>query len=379
MVRLALPLFAASLALLASPALADDAARGRAIDAYAALAEREYAQAVASAESLQISIRAFLAAPSATTLASARRAWSASHEVYGRTEVFRFAGGPIDDVHPVTGEQGPEGRINAWPVDEAFLDYVAGSSTGGLIADRSLPITAETLVGKNGAEDETQVTLGFHAIEFLLWGQDRNPGGPGNRPSSDYVAGDPIRDRRRACLELITRLLVDDLSAVAKEWKREPGRYASSFLALSPPVALGQALSGAASLAGFELAAERIGVPLSSGGQEDEESCFSDTTHRDLAANVAGIVIGLTGDGGAPGLLSALGPEPVADIRARLARIQELVGGIEPPFDRILSTPADDPRRIHLQVLEGELLGLAGALQRAGSAADIQVTIGTGG
>jgi putative iron-regulated protein len=379
MMRLALPLFAAILVLLAAPALADDGARGRAIDGYAALAQREYDRAVASAESLQVSIRAFLATPSVTTIGSARRAWSASHEVYGRTEVFRFADGPIDGVHPVTGEQGPEGRINAWPVDEAFLDYVAGSSTGGLIADRSLPITAETLAGKNGAEDETQVTLGFHAIEFLLWGQDRNPDGPGNRPSSDYLRGDPIRDRRRACLELITNLLVDDLSAVASEWKREPGRYASSFLALPPGVALGQALSGAASLAGFELAAERIGVPLSSGGQEDEESCFSDTTHRDFAANVAGIVLVLAGDGGAPGLLSALAAEPAADIRARLARIQELVRGIEPPFDRLLATPADDPRRVHLQVLEGELLGLAGALQRAGGAMNLQVTIGIGG
>jgi putative iron-regulated protein len=132
-------------------------------------------------------------------------------------------------------------------------------------------------------------------------------------------------------------------------------------------------------LAGFELAAERIGVPLASGGQEDEESCFSDTTHRDFAANVAGIALVLEGDGGAPGLLGALDPKLAADLRARLQRIQDLVRGIEPPFDRILATPADDPRRVHLQVLEGELLGLAGGLQRAGSAANLHVTIGTGG
>ena len=366
----------------AAPARADEAAFQAALrpalDAYATAAQRVYAQALAGAEHLRESVRAFLDAPSPTTLESARRAWTSCHELYGPTEAFRFAHGPIDGVHPVTGEQGPEGRINAWPVDEAFLDYVAGGSTGGLIADRSLPITAETLVGKNGAEDETQVTLGFHAIEFLLWGQDRNPDGPGNRPFSDYLAGDPIQDRRRACLELMTKLLVEDLSAVASEWG-SPGSYAATFRALPPNQAFGQALSGVASLAGFELAAERIGVPLSSGGQEDEESCFSDTTHRDFAANVAGIALVLEGDSGAPGLLSALPPEPAADIRSRLQRIQELVRGIEPPFDRILATPPDDPSRIHMQVLEGELLGLAGALQRAGNAANLQVTIGTGG
>jgi len=367
--------------LLVLPSRAEETnqtASTRALDAYAALAQREYTAAFVSAESLQTRVRTFLADPSPTTLAAARRAWSGSHAVYGRTEVFRFAGGPIDDIHPVTGEQGPEGRINAWPVDEAFLDYVAGSSTGGLIADRSLPITAEALAGKNGSEDETQVTLGFHAIEFLLWGQDRNPAGPGDRPASDYQPGDPIRDRRRTTLELITKLLVEDLQAVASEWGPK-GPYAAAFLALPPDRALEQALSGVASLAGFELASERIGIPLASGGQEDEESCFSDTTHRDLVANVAGIAWVLAGDNGAPGLLTALDPALADDIRSRLERIKELVNGIQPPFDQIITTPADDPRRIQLQVLEGELLGLAGALQRAGHSANLQITIGTGG
>ena len=371
---------------MARPASADEAAFQAALppalEAYATAAQRAYSQAHASAEKLQASIGAFLAAPSPATLAAARTAWSTSHELYGRTEVFRFAGGPIDDVHPVTGEQGPEGRINAWPVDEAFLDYVAGATTGGLIADRSLPITAETLAGKNGAEDETQVTLGFHAIEFLLWGQDRNPDGPGDRPASDYLQGDPFRDRRRTCLELITRLLADDLGSVAREWERAPERYAPAFLALPPRVAFGQAMSGAASLAAFEVGSERIGVPLSSGGQEDEESCFSDTTNRDLAANISGIALVLAGEGGSPGLLApiaALDPLTADDLRSRLGRIQDLARDIPAPFDRVLGTPADDPRRVHLQALEGELLGLAGALQRAGTAAKVQVTIGIGG
>src|SRR4029453_9954464 len=186
------------------------------------------------------------------------------------------------------------------------------------------------------------------------------------------------RDRRRAALELMTKLLVEDLSTVASEWG-SPGSYAAIFRALPPDQALGQALSGVASLAGFELAAERIGVPLSSGGQEDEESCFSDTTHRDLAANVDGIALVLAGDGGAPGLLTALAPEPAADIRARLARIQELARGTQPPFERIIATRPDDPRRLHFQVLEGGLRGPAGARQRAGSAANLQGTIGPGG
>ena len=165
----------------------------RAIAGYAALARAEYGQALAAAVSLRDTVAAFLAAPSPATLAAARRAWIASRDVYGRTEVFRFAGGPIDDVHPVTGVQGPETRINAWPVDEAFLDYVAGNPGSGLIANLAAPITAETLVGRHGAEGEAEVTLGFHAIEFLLWGQDLDPNGPGDRTERDYLPGDPVR------------------------------------------------------------------------------------------------------------------------------------------------------------------------------------------
>jgi putative iron-regulated protein len=144
------------MALSASTAIAAtgpafDAALSPAIRDYTAVARREYAAAHTAVQALRDSIRAFNAAPSAATLDAARRAWIRSHERYGRTEVFRFAGGPIDGVQPKTGAQGPEGRINAWPVDEAYLDYVAGGTTGGLIANLEAPMTAETLIGRNAA------------------------------------------------------------------------------------------------------------------------------------------------------------------------------------------------------------------------------------
>jgi putative iron-regulated protein len=373
--------FRASPALAESPPVGGPAMKS-AIAGYAALARREYGQALVAAESLRDSVQSFLAAPSPATLATARRAWILSRDLYGRTEVFRFAGGPIDDVHPVTGVQGPENRLNAWPVDEAFLDYVAGSPAGGLIGNRSVPITAVTLVGRHGTEGEAEVTLGFHAIEFLLWGQDRNPDGPGDRTDRDYLPGDEIRDRRRTCLALELDLLVQDLAWVAREWEPGPDRYASAFIALPPAAALDRALSGVATLAGFELAAERIGIPLASGGQEDEQSCFSDTTDRDLRANVAGIALVLEGEGATPGLLSAisaLDDVRARDLRQRLQRVQDLVLGVEPPFDRLLSAPEDDPRRARLQALAGELLGLAGAICRAGELAGVKVVIGGGG
>jgi putative iron-regulated protein len=223
------------------------------------------------------------------------------------------------------------------------------------------------------------VTLGYHAIEFLLWGQDSSSVHAGSRPHHDYLPGDPIRDRRRACLALLVDLLHRDVSRVADEWVPGPGRYVNVFRSMPPTEALGRALSGPTTLAAFELASERIGIPLSTRMQEDEESCFSDNTLQDLAANIAGIADVLVGDEDVPGLLAAFDPEERRRIIASLGRAQRLVEIITPPFDAILGSPEGDPRRTTLQALAGELLMLAGAIQRAGEAAGAGVSIGGGG
>src|SRR5215471_18153676 len=120
-----------------------------ALRGYTQLGRAAYADALRSAERLRDVVRTFLVAPSAAGLAAARQAWIDCRDDYGRTEVFRFSGGPIDGVDPRTGENGPEGRINTWPVDEAFLDYVVGQPHGGLISDLSVPMTEQTLIGRN--------------------------------------------------------------------------------------------------------------------------------------------------------------------------------------------------------------------------------------
>jgi putative iron-regulated protein len=374
-----------ALAWWTAPVTAADTARparvptSAILDGYARQARDAYAGAVRGLEELRLAVREFLASPSPASLAKAREAWRACRAGYGRTEVYRFSGGPIDDLHPITGRQGPEGRINAWPIDEAYLDHVAGDPRAGLVSDLSVPIAESTLVARNAAADEAQVTLGYHAIEFLLWGQDSSRVHAGDRPHEDYVPGDPVRERRRACLALLVDLLLRDVSRVADEWVPGPDRYANVFRAMPPAEALGRAFSGPATLAAFELASERIGIPLSTGMQEDEESCFSDNTHRDIAENIAGIAAVLEGDARVPGLLAALEPGAARAIRAVLGRARQLAGDITPPFDAILGSPADDPRRRTLQALAGELLMLAGALQRAGEAAGTKVFIGGGG
>src|SRR5947207_2002746 len=124
-------------------------------------------------------------------------------------ETFRFYDGPIEAL---------EGRINSWPLDESFIDYVQGKPNAGLVNDTSTAMTINAIIGRDQVADEDQVTTGWHAIEFLLWGQDLDPDGPGNRPASDYLAGKGNNDRRRTYLDLVTAQLVADLDRVADEW-----------------------------------------------------------------------------------------------------------------------------------------------------------------
>jgi putative iron-regulated protein len=343
--------------------------------AYSRAAFAGYAEAVDSLESLERAVRRLRERPTRQSMEEARAAWVACRAPYSRTETFRFSSGPIDAEDPGRGTHGPEGRINAWPIDEAFLDYVHQQPRAGLVSARGVPLDEASLVSRNAAADDRQVTLGYHAIEFLLWGQDRSAEGPGARPFADYLPGDPIRERRRACLALVVDLLLRDLRGVRDAWDPARGQHAQRFLATDARVALGRALSGPATLAAFELASERLGVPLSSGEQEDEESCFSDNSHRDLAANIEGIARVLEGQGEAPGLVAALRSPDADDLRQRIARVRRLAARVPAPFDQALVAPPEDPRRAVLQALLGELIELAGAIQRGGDAAGVRVEI----
>jgi putative iron-regulated protein len=267
-------------------------------------------------------------------------------------------------------------------VDEAYLDSVAGSPGGGLIPQRALPMNRATLEHAHGSSDDAEVTLGFHAIEFLLCGQDRDTVSAGRRAFTDFLAGDPVRERRRGCLAILASLLVEDVGAVAREWGPGADRYAARFLQLPVREALRRALGGAATLSGFELASERITVPLATRSPEDEQSCFSDNTVRDIRSNIEGLALVLEGDDGSPGLLPlfhALDPALAGEVRERLDEVRQRMLAIPEPFDAIILSGTDDPRRHRYQALVGELIGLSGALRRAGERAGVTVTIGGGG
>jgi putative iron-regulated protein len=174
-------------------------------------------------------------------------------------------------------------------MDEAYVDYVEGDGEAGIVNDvDGFPeITAEALRKANEEGGETNVSTGWHAIEFLLWGQDLSADGPGDRPVSDYTSSESA-DRRSTYLRVTTRQLLEDLAGVRDEWAVEGGEYRATFLS-DPDQALENILRGVGALYVSELAGERMAVALETQDQEDEHSCFSDNTNADVVNNIKGV------------------------------------------------------------------------------------------
>ena len=171
-----------------------------------------YTDVTVEAEALQADLEAFVADPTEDTLAAAKQSWLDARVLYGPTEAFRFYDGPIDNP-----DDGPEGQINAWPLDEAYIDYVEGDAAAGIINDTvGVPeITTDVLVAANEEGGESNISTGWHAIEFLLWGQDLSADGAGARPLTDYTTA-PTAERRATYLTLLAELLVNDLERRAR-------------------------------------------------------------------------------------------------------------------------------------------------------------------
>ena len=312
-----------------------------------------YSKSLISARQMDVAIDTFLANPNAGTLEAAKRAWLRARDDYGPTEVFRFYGGPIDNE-----EDGPEGLINAWPMDESYVDYVEGNPDSGIVnmADEFPVIDAELIVSLNEEGGEENVSTGWHAIEFLLWGQDLNSAGPGSRPVEDYTTN-ANADRRGQYLAVASDTLLVHLQDMVDAWAPGGGNYRAEFEALPADDALVNILTGAGALSKGELAGERMYVAYSERSQEDEHSCFSDNTAADIVGNAIGVRMVLTGDYGVvagPGIIDLF----AADNEALAARLTNetavavsMAQGIPDPFDQHLTDTAPDSGFGRSQVL----------------------------
>jgi putative iron-regulated protein len=297
---------AAISAIVCGPVLASTPAQSDILDNYANIAQATYEDSLLTAQELNKVLNLFLAKPTEENLKKARAAWIAARVPYQQSEAFRFGNPIVDDW---------EGKVNAWPLDEGLIDYVAAGYgaesdenpfyTANIVANSKLKVggveidaskidkklLAETLHEID--EVEANVATGYHAIEFLLWGQDLNGNNPGagNRPATDFDLENCTHgncDRRRDYLMAATELLIDDLQEMTNNWAPQ-GPARTELLSKAPAEGIATILTGMGSLAYGELAGERTKLGLMLHDPEEEHDCFSDNTHNSHFYDAKGI------------------------------------------------------------------------------------------
>ena len=280
---------------------------------YADLAHAMYSDSLTTAGALQEAVNNLIAEPTEDNLNSAKDAWLASRVPYQQSEVYRFGNAIVDDW---------EGKVNAWPLDEGLIDYVdSGYGTeseenpgysANVVANSSFTFSGEEVDASSITKElladtlhelggvEANVATGYHAIEFLLWGQDLNGtgSGAGMRPASDFDSTNCTGgncDRRVDYLREATDLLIDDLTWMAAQWA--PGGEAHThFMNVDVNEGLTSIVTGMGSLSYGELAGERMQLGLLLHDPEEEHDCFSDNTHNSHYYDAQGIVNVYTGN-----------------------------------------------------------------------------------
>ncbi len=294
-----------SLLFLLLPYCFNNFAKDNILVNYSNIAEAKYSDSLYLAKVLLSKVNKFLDNTTEINLESVKNSWLMAREIYQQTEVFRF-GNPIVDEW--------EGKVNAWPLDEGLIDYVNISnyyatendfSNFNIIANENLKVEGKlinaTFIDSKLLEhklheiggNEANVATGYHAIEFLLWGQDLNGtnAGKGRRPFTDYSLTNCTNencDRRRQYLLAASELLVKDLEEIKNSWKNN-GEARNDLIKSSEKEGLRRILTGMGSLSYGELAGERMKLGLMLNDPEEEHDCFSDNTHNSHFFNVIGI------------------------------------------------------------------------------------------
>jgi putative iron-regulated protein len=399
----ALPAAALALGFCFTPAAADTSKD--VLKNYADIAQAGYEDSLDTAKTLKLAIDAFIAEPTEANLRGARAAWIAARIPYMQTEAYRFGNAIVDDW---------EGRVNSWPLDEGLIDYVAAAYgdespenelyVANVIKNVSLTIGGKTLntakLTKELLADDLQeaggveanVATGYHAVEFLLWGQDVNGTGPGAgaRPATDFDPKNCTNGncaRRAEYLSTVTDLLIDDLAWMADQWA-EGGEARKVIADGSDEEGLTALMTGLGSLSYGELAGERIKLGLMIHDPEEEHDCFSDNTHASHFFDALGIRNVYLGryrraDGtyvGGPSvsdLVKAKAPEVDAEMRQKLDATMDAMNTLylraltTESYDQMIGEDNDEGNKVVQDVVDA-LLAQTKAIERAVAALDLK-------
>ncbi|WP_157678127.1 imelysin family protein [Oleiphilus messinensis] len=177
-------------------------------------------------------------APSAEKLEASRKAWQTAHSLLTAAKLFQYL--PVKHPELYSGsELDPEStgedntneastkhslwvQLDQAPLLPGYLDSVQGYPLSGLVHSE-MSLTREALLAQHQFADTYYVAVGFHALEFLLWGES------GARPISDFLVPETAEvspeARRLRLIKIISSLAAEDTNRLCSIWLNDSSYF----------------------------------------------------------------------------------------------------------------------------------------------------------
>ena len=242
----------------------------------------DFSNAAQSAQQLDAQIAKFLHTPTATTLAQTQEAWRTAYDAYLYTLLYanlslrdpvEWQKKGIDYAQTLT-------QLDSWPIAGGYIDHVPGYPFTGIVNDLALPLTPDNLLDQHGFSDPSYASIGFHVLEFMLWGED------GQRQASDFQARDNTRavvdkndneppspdilvenrstkqvqnqHRRRLYIQLVSDQLQKHLHRLQRRFEPSNGYYAEQLRRATPNQVIQATLMATQHLISDEILTKRL-------------------------------------------------------------------------------------------------------------------------
>lgn len=270
-------------------------------DAYIRRIDLDFNAAGAAIDAFADEVARFLATPDESSLQQVRESWITANTAYEQITLHRyFAESALEDTQALQLFQ-LDYRLNHWPILPGYVDYVSNYPDSGIVNDMTVILESGYLRSQHGAFDINEVSIGFHVLEFLLWGENIDSESP--RPATDFLVQrelsaqqqadgmnvvDLANNRRRELLQLLTTLLDEDFENLASTWSASSTGYRPVSTA-SAVQTLQYMLDGIIGLLREEILANSLYLMLNGEFGESRPSPFSDSSQNAVSAQLSSL------------------------------------------------------------------------------------------
>ena len=263
--------------------------------------DTDFKQAGIEIKKFQSSIATLTDQTNIENLNLSKQAWLNAHSAYELTTLHRYY------ATQLMGEQDSlvlmqlQYQINHWPIVPGYIDYVDGYPDSGIVHDINVNLDADSLREQHGSFDVSEVTLGFHAIEFLLWGYDADSVA---RPATDfdavleltpkeiesgYTLEQLSNNRRRLFLSVVVDTLVKDFLALQSLWLAEEPSISQRIESISGTELIVILADSMSAMLTQELLQRSLYPMLNGDFVESVQSPYSRSTQNAVSSQLSGL------------------------------------------------------------------------------------------